>query len=125
MAASERYLLQDTRTERALATRLELARTPWTRLRGLLGRSGLGDGEGIWLEPSSSIHTAFMRFSIDVLFVDRDHRGLRCVHALRPVRVAVARGTRSIVELPAGTLRDTDTHVGDVLEMRPAEPEPT
>lgn len=123
MAASERYLLQNTRTEQALATRLELARTSWTRLRGLLGRSGLGDGEGIWLEPSSSIHTAFMRFPIDVIFVDRGHRVLRCVHALRPFRVAVARGTRSIVELPAGTLSDTDIRVGDVLELRPVEPD--
>src|SRR6266496_2485216 len=51
-----------------------LAETPFARLRGLLGRSGLSSGEGLLLRPAGSIHTAFMRFTIDAVFLDAADR---------------------------------------------------
>ena len=79
-----------------------LAETPLARLRGLLGRSGLASGEGLLLRPAGSIHTAFMRFSIDAVFLDRADRVVKVAAALRPWRAAACRGARSVLELPAG-----------------------
>jgi uncharacterized membrane protein (UPF0127 family) len=79
-----------------------LAETPLARLRGLLGRSGLASGEGLLLRPAGSIHTAFMRFSIDAVFLDRADRVVKVAAALRPWRAAAYRGARSVLELPAG-----------------------
>ena len=68
-----------------------LAETALARLRGLLGRSGLSSGEGMLLRPASSIHTAFMRFPIDAVFLDRDDRVLKVARRA----VAVAHGGRA------------------------------
>jgi uncharacterized membrane protein (UPF0127 family) len=79
-----------------------LAETMFARLRGLLGRSGLSKGEGMLLRPASSIHTAFMRFAIDVVFLDRGHRIVKVAEEVRPWRVRACRGARAVLELPAG-----------------------
>ena len=79
-----------------------LAETALTRMRGLLGRSGLSAGEGMLLRPAASIHMAFMRFPIDAVFLDREDRVVKVVAELRPWRAAGCRGARSVLELPAG-----------------------
>ncbi|TMM21896.1 MAG: DUF192 domain-containing protein [Actinobacteria bacterium] len=79
-----------------------LAETPLARLRGLLGRSDLPAGEGLLLRPAGSIHTAFMRFPIDAVFLDRADRVLKVAHELPPWRMAGCRGARAVLELPAG-----------------------
>jgi uncharacterized protein len=79
-----------------------LAETMFTRLRGLLGRKGLAEGEGLLLRPASSIHTAFMRFTIDAVFIDRENRIVKVAAELRPWRMAACRGSRAVLELPAG-----------------------
>jgi uncharacterized protein len=79
-----------------------LAETPFARLRGLLGRSGLSSGEGLLLRPAASVHTAFMRFTIDVVFLDRDLRVLKVAPEVVPWRTAGCRGARAVLELPAG-----------------------
>ena len=79
-----------------------LAETPLARLRGLLGRSGLSSGEGLLLRPAGSIHTAFMRFTIDAVFLDAADRVVKVASTLRPWRTAACRGARSVLELPAG-----------------------
>jgi uncharacterized membrane protein (UPF0127 family) len=79
-----------------------LAETSSARLRGLLGRSGLSSGEGMLLRPASSIHTAFMRFAIDAVFLDRANRVVKVAADLRPWRIAASRGARAVLELPAG-----------------------
>ena len=121
MAAS---VLFDETTGVELASALELADTPLTRMVGLLGRSALHEGQGMRFEPGGAIHTMFMRFSIDVIFLDRDDRVLKLVHSLRPWRFARAGGTRALVELPAGTLEKLDIHPGDVVMVRPPSEEP-
>src|SRR5205807_9982181 len=80
----------------------ELADGPLSRMRGLLGRSGLPNGEGMLLSPAPSIHTAFMRFPIDAVFLDRELQVLGIVEQLRPWRVASKRKARAVLELAAG-----------------------
>ena len=70
-------------------------------MRGLLGRRGLPPGEGLLLRPASSVHTAFMRFPIDVVFLDRDLTVLKVARGVVPWRAAWARRARAALELPA------------------------
>lgn len=84
---------------------------------GLLIRPPLQPGEALWLQPCGSIHTWGMRYPIDALFLDADLRILRVAPAIRPWRVALApRGTRSVIELPAGAARGLGA--GDRLLIR-------
>ena len=88
------------------------------RTVGLLGRSDLPAGEGLWIERSPSIHMFFMRFPIDAVFVGPDRRVVRVVENLRPWRiVAWARGARDCLELPVGAVRASGTQVGDELAL--------
>jgi uncharacterized membrane protein (UPF0127 family) len=102
-----------------LAGDVRVARSFWTRLVGLLGRSSLPDGEGLLIEPCSSVHTAFMRFSIDVVYVDKSQRVVKAVRRLRPFRMsAVLRGGHAVIELPPGTIERTGTAPGDQLSYQ-------
>jgi uncharacterized membrane protein (UPF0127 family) len=82
--------------------RCELADTPLKRMRGLLGRSGLDEGEGMLFRPAGSIHMFFMRFAIDAVFCDRDLVVVDVVRGLRPWRTASRRGAKVVIELAAG-----------------------
>lgn len=79
-----------------------LAETMFTRLRGLLGRRGLSEGEGMLLRPASSIHTGFMRFTIDAVFLDKANQVVKVADEVRPWRMRACRGARAVLELPAG-----------------------
>jgi hypothetical protein len=88
---------------------------------GLLGRRSLQPGEGLIIEPCKSVHTAFMRFAIDVVYFDRSWRVTKVVPALRPFRLSGAlRAGHAVIELPSGTIEETGTQPGDRLELRPA-----
>lgn len=90
----------------------------WARLVGLMGRSGLEEGGGLLLSPCSSVQTLFMRFSIDVIFLDRETRVVKVAPALGPFRVALGgRGAREALEVTAGTAARSDTAVGDRLAL--------
>jgi uncharacterized protein len=86
-------------------------------MKGLLGRRSLPWDEGLWLEPAGSVHTWFMRFPIDVVFVDRELRIVRIVESLPPWRMAAKRGARSALELPAGAAERCGLAEGDVLRL--------
>lgn len=102
----------------ALAERCEVARSFLARGRGLMGRAELAPGAGLLIEPCSSVHSFFMRFPIDVVFVSRQHRVVGLTAAMPPYRpYAGARGARYVVELPAGTIASTGTAVGDLLRI--------
>jgi uncharacterized protein len=87
----------------------------WSRTRGLLGRSELPRGEGMLIRPTWSVHTAFMRFPIDVVFLAADQTVKRVVHALAPWRAASCWGAKSVVELAAGEADAHGLRVGDRL----------
>ena len=94
-----------------------LAVTPWTRSKGLLGRSGLDPDEGLWIQPTGSIHMWFMRFPIDVVFLDRDLSVLRVVPQVRPWRAVWGRGAAAVLELAGGECAARGVGVGDRLDL--------
>jgi uncharacterized membrane protein (UPF0127 family) len=106
-----------------LATQLEAARTGPARRKGLLGRDGLKRGEGLWIAPCESVHTFFMRFPIDLVYLDRERRIKKARSAVGPWRLSACLSAHSILELPAGTIRETQTERGDTLEIAAAEEE--
>jgi uncharacterized membrane protein (UPF0127 family) len=114
----ERQSLVIARTGEAVATDLEVARSHWQRMRGLLGRDGLPPGGGIRFDGTNSIHMAFMKFPIDVLYLDRAGRVVKMVHHLRPWRFSASRRAKVTIELPAGTLQSLDIRPGDEIEAR-------
>ena len=87
------------------------------RMRGLLGRSELGEGEGLLIKPTNSVHMFFMRFAIDVVFVDRELAVRKIVETLRPWRMAGCRGARAALELPAGAAARSGITVGEQLSL--------
>ncbi|MGB2952339.1 MAG: DUF192 domain-containing protein [Gaiellaceae bacterium] len=100
---------------RIVCERCLLAETPFARVRGLLGRDSLPAGEGILLRPANSIHTAFMRFPIDAVFLDRGGRVLKVAAGLAPWRTARCRGARAVLELPAGEAERRRLSAGERL----------
>ena len=121
MARSERLLRISTHDGAdEICTRCEVADRPLRRMRGLLGRSGIDAGAGMLIVPCPSVMTFFMRFAIDVVFLDRDYRVVKVVGNLGPWRLASARA-HSALELPAGTAKAHALAVGDVLEIAAAD----
>jgi hypothetical protein len=100
-----------------LGDEVDLAEDSAARAKGLLKRDGLDDGAGLWIVPCEAIHTFFMRFTIDVLYIDRKHRVRKTVHRLVPWRMSVCLPAHSVLELPAGTIERTNTQKGDQLEI--------
>lgn len=110
--------IRNDRTGAILGTEIVRAETFTSRAVGLLGRSRLDDEQGLWIEPCSSIHMFFMRFSIDVLFLDREARVVRAVERIRPWRVASGgRAARVALELPPGRIARTGSREGDRLSV--------
>src|ERR671910_1539511 len=97
--------------------RCTVAESPLTRLRGLLGRDGLEQGEGLLLRPASSVHTWFMRFPIDVVFLDRELVVVGISDGVEPWRAAGRRGAKAALELPAGEAARRGLAVGDQLQL--------
>jgi hypothetical protein len=97
--------------------RCEIPGSAFGRMRGLLGRSGLEPGTGMLIDRAPSVHMFFMRFPIDVVFVDRDWRVVGIRHGLRPWRVAGARRAAAALELPAGAAAAAGLEEGDVLAL--------
>jgi uncharacterized membrane protein (UPF0127 family) len=94
----------------------------WSRFWGLMGRKRLPEGSALLLKPSSSIHTAFMRFPIDVVFLDKELRVVKVVAEMRPFRVALAfHGTHSALELNAGAAARAQVEAEDQLVLADEE----
>jgi uncharacterized membrane protein (UPF0127 family) len=100
-----------------------LADGPLRRMRGLMGRRALLPGEGLLLSPAPAIHTGFMRFPIDAVFLDGELKVLEIVERLVPWRTAARRGARAVLELPAGECARRCLAAGDrvgVLDVGPS-----
>ena len=114
------YQVRNLRTKKLLAEAATRADSFVARVRGLLGEPSLANGVGLWLDPCSSIHMFFMRFAIDVVFLDRSLRVTRTIAGLSPWRIAFGgQGARSALELPVGSIAESATRVGDVLVIEP------
>jgi uncharacterized membrane protein (UPF0127 family) len=106
-----------TQDGRAVCERCSIADTAVARMRGLLGRSELAAGEGLWIRPTNAIHMFFMRFAIDAVYLDRDDTVVRVVPRLRPWRMSICRGARSVIELAAGEAERWCLQPGDRVEV--------
>jgi uncharacterized protein len=114
-----RYVRVDNLTRgTSVAERCRVAASLRDRTVGLLTTPALAAGDGLLIERTQSIHMFFMRYPIDVAFVDRQARVTRTVSGLRPWRVIWwARGARDCLELPVGALAASGTAVGDQLSV--------
>ncbi len=102
----------------ALASELEIATSFAARSKGLLGRAGLKPDTGLLIDPCSSIHMWFMRFPIDVVFLDKKNRVVGLRRNLKPWGMAGSwRGAKTI-ELPVGIIASTRTQVGDIVAFQ-------
>ena len=105
-----------------LADRADIAGSSDTRREGLLKRSGLAPGEGLWIVPCEAVHCFFMKFTIDVIFLNEAHQVVKVRPSLKPWRIAGALKAHSTLELPEGRIASSGTQVGDQLVLEEYEP---
>jgi uncharacterized protein len=113
------YAFNRTRTT-YLATELTIARTHWTRFRGLMATdsSRFRRGQGLWISPSHGVHTFAMRFPIDVVYLDGARIVIHVEEEVKPWRLAAVRiQAASVLELPIGTIRESQTVLGDQVDI--------
>lgn len=105
-----------------LADKIEVADNFKKRLKGLIGRPGLNHGEAFVLLPCKSIHTCFMNFPIDVLFIDKEGRVLRTLEHVKPFKFSpIVSRSYLVVELPAGCIAATGTAAGHQMQITAKE----
>jgi uncharacterized membrane protein (UPF0127 family) len=109
--------LRNTSNGHLIADAVELATTRAARRRGLLGRDRLDPGHALIIAPCSSIHTWFMRFPIDVIFVRRNGTVVKTRAAIPAWRMAFGGGAYAVVELPAGAAAQAGVKAGDLLNL--------
>ena len=100
-----------------LADAAEIADTSAKRRTGLLKHERLDPGQGLWIIPCESVHSFFMKFAIDLVYLDRDKKVKKVRHRMVPWRVSACLSAHSILELPAGVAAGTSTQAGDQLEI--------
>ena len=100
-----------------LADAVELADTSEKRRVGLLKHTRLEPGTGLWIVPCESVHTFFMKFPIDLVYIDRKRKVRKVRHAVPAWRLSACLTAHSILELPAGTAEKSGTLAGDELSI--------
>ena len=101
-----------------LGDRIRVADRGWDRSIGLLGRQSLECGSGLFIVPTQAVHTFFMRFPIDLVFVDKRFKVVGIRRNLRPWRMSrIYWRALGVLELPSGTVEETQTNIGDQLRM--------
>ncbi len=106
-----------------LASYATVADSFWSRGKGLIGRRRALEDYGLVIRPCNAIHTCFLSYPIDVLYLDQQSRVLRIFPSLRPWRIGpIVWRSKTVIELPAGTAAQTGTMIGDIIEYRDEEP---
>jgi uncharacterized membrane protein (UPF0127 family) len=105
----------------AIGDKIAVADSSLTRFLGLMGKRSLEVGSGLWITPSSGVHTCWMRIAIDVIALDRSLRVLQLSPAVRPWRISgLSLKTHSVLELPSGQIRACGIEVDDLLKIVPS-----
>jgi len=121
VSADGRFRVTNTTRGTVLADMSKKASNPVTRGIGLMGRRSLPPGGGLIIQPCNSVVSFFMRFPIDVVFLDRDGKVCHMMRSMVPWRASkIVRGSKLVVELPAGTLAGSGTQHGDSISIAPA-----
>ena len=100
-----------------LGAAIEKADTSATRNKGLLDRKSLEPGTGLWIVPCEAVHTFFMKFAIDLIYIDRKKRVRKTVRNVVPWRMSMCLPAHSVIELPVGAIEASRTEKGDQLEI--------
>jgi uncharacterized protein len=96
---------------------IDTAESSAARRTGLLKHHKLEEGAGLWIIPCEAVHTFFMKFAIDLIYLDRKKKVRGMVRALPPWRLSICLPAHSVLELPPGTIDRTKTQKGDELEL--------
>lgn len=102
-----------------IANRAEVAGSGVKRSKGLLGRKGLERGEGMWIIPCEAVHTFFMQFPLDLIYLDKKNCIKKVRSNVRPWRLSACLSAHSILELPVGAIRDSQSQPGDIVKFEP------
>jgi uncharacterized membrane protein (UPF0127 family) len=98
---------------------VEKAASTLRRMKGLLGKKSMPENYGLWITPCQSIHTFFMRFPIDVIFLSPDLHVVKIFPSIEPFRLSSwVHSAQSALELASGTIANSGTQVGDQVEFR-------
>lgn len=115
------YSFRNLNESSLIARRVTLATTSKQRREGLLRSESLECSAGLWIVPCEAIHTFFMKFAIDAVFLDRALRVTNVKTNLRPFRMAASLRAHSVLELPVGAVAHSRTEVGHQLQCSPEE----
>ena len=110
-------LVRNKTRQTVLADHADMADTSAKRRVGLLKHRSLAPGEGLWIAPCESVHTFFMKFPIDLVYLDKRLRVRKVRHAVLPWRLSACFTAHSVLELPAGSAAETGTVAGDELTI--------
>jgi uncharacterized protein len=110
-----KVLVRNQTRDTVLGDAVDVADTSSKRRVGLLKHERLDRGQGLWITPCESVHTFFMRFPIDLVYLDKHLKVKKVRHAVPAWRMSMCLMARSIIELPAGTAAETGTQAGDQL----------
>lgn len=112
--------ITQTKVEKPLATNVWLANNPLTRLKGLLGKKTLQTNQGLWITPCNGVHSCFMQFRFDALFISKSGEVLHIIDDMAPWGFSpMIKGAKSVLELPAGWASQHQVCVGDTLTLTP------
>ncbi len=99
-----------------IVPKLQKATTFWQRTRGLLGTESIGADEGLWICPCSSVHTWFMNYDIDLIFLSKDLKVVKLCQRVSPFRMTLPKwSVHSVVEVQAGTISKVNLQIGEEL----------
>jgi len=106
------------RNSKELSNSVAVADSLLKRMKGLLGKKEMLNGEALWIKPCISVHTFFMKFPIEVVFLNKRNQVIATIRNLQPNRITgFYFKSTSVLEMPAGVLEATDTRVGDEIEI--------
>ena len=101
-----------------LADNLKIADNFFKRLQGLLGKNSFNEGDGLHIIPCTSIHSFFMKFRFDAIFLNKNNEIVYLIQNMPAWRVSkICFSGYSVVELPSGVIKETEISIGDVLEF--------
>jgi uncharacterized protein len=112
-----KFRVRNVTRDTSIGDAIDIAESSAARRTGLLKHQNLDPGAGLWITPCESVHTFFMKFAIDLIYIDRKRRVRGVVRALRPWRMSICLFAHSVLELPPGTIDRTKTRKGDELEL--------
>jgi len=106
------------KNDKILANNLKIADNFFKRLKGLLGRKALDKGEGLHIIPCNSIHSFFMKFNFDAIFLNKNNEVVYLIEEMPAWHVSkICFSAYSVVELQSGVIKETETSISDVLEF--------